>query len=84
MDNAKLLKACATCKFSNVERAPNQIVTVRFCRRFPPSFMLMPTPDGNVASVATWPQVQDSAWCYEYQEDEAANAEKGAIIGPPN
>lgn len=65
------MRACASCKFSGIHRAPPELFKMRVCKRFPPSVVLVPGPQTVTASA--WPVVADEAWCYEYAPEGAAN-----------
>lgn len=66
-------RACATCKFSILQRiSPTDLTRVLVCRRFPPQLVPMQN-EGGIGLAALFPVVTDEAWCYEYAPEGAAN-----------
>lgn len=68
------MRACATCKFSELVRmSPQDLTRVRVCRRFPPVPIMASQQNGNIGIAAVSPIVADSTWCHEYAPEGAAN-----------
>lgn len=73
-------RACSTCLFSVlVQTNPQVLSRTRFCFRFPPAVILVPSVKNMAGQVqvevrAQHPVVVDSDWCYEHKSpDELLN-----------
>lgn len=61
-------RACSQCRFSCVERPNPQVLqSVRFCRRRPPTPILIPVAPTQAQMQAVWPVVADAHWCYDFE-----------------
>lgn len=72
-------RACAKCRFSQLEQMPGQIQRMLVCHRFPPAMSLYtaPGPGGQmgVTGATNHPVVLPQNWCYEFVPAEIADSD---------
>lgn len=56
---------CSTCRYSMLSDVNAQLKRLRFCKRFPPTPVLIPTARG-VQVTPMFPAVTDTEYCGEY------------------
>lgn len=60
--------SCEKCRFHVEIRNPQLVgVVIMECKRNPPIFIIMPTPDGRTAAVFGHPQVGPQQFCFSYE-----------------
>lgn len=84
----KQVRACAKCRYSQLETMPGQIQRVLVCHRFPPvmSLYTAPGPGGQmgVTGATNHPVVLPISWCYEFAPAEVVDSESPTGVRPKN
>jgi hypothetical protein len=58
-------QSCENCKFLLTGDPDKELNRQYFCRRFPPTAMLLPNPRG-IGQFSSFPVVQTRQWCGEW------------------
>jgi hypothetical protein len=73
-------ECCGKCMYSQLQRPPGQLMSVRFCKALPPTAVMAQTEQG-IGAIPVWPPVQDGMHCFQFEPLKGEAEAPSPIIG---